>query len=57
MKTRIIQNEPEEPDSTPQAGPAVEQPPRSSNLAARIGRWSAARKKGPRSSLPSSSNS
>jgi RND superfamily putative drug exporter len=44
MKTRIIQNEPEEPANNPSTdGAAVGEPRR--NLAARMGRWSATHKK------------
>jgi RND superfamily putative drug exporter len=45
MKTRIIQSEPEEPNDTEQADPSVGRPPGPRNLAARMGRWSAAHKK------------
>ena len=46
MKTRIIQNEPEEPAQNPQTvGAAVSEPRRSRNVAARMGRWSASNKK------------
>jgi uncharacterized membrane protein YdfJ with MMPL/SSD domain len=46
MKTRIIQNEPEEPAQNPQTvDAAVSEPRRSRNVAARMGRWSASHKK------------
>jgi RND superfamily putative drug exporter len=46
MKTRIIQNEPEQPAKNAQAADAsVAGPNRSHNLAARMGRWSANHKK------------
>jgi len=46
MKTRIIQNEPEEPaKSNETVEVTVAEPRRSSNLAARAGRWSANHKK------------
>jgi uncharacterized membrane protein YdfJ with MMPL/SSD domain len=46
MKTRIIQNEPEEPAKNGQTVDApASKPRRSTNLAARMGRWSASHKK------------
>ncbi len=46
MKTRIIQNEPEEPANGAQTVDAtVSEPRHSRNLAARMGRWSASHKK------------
>src|SRR6266516_1793681 len=46
MKTRIIQNEPEEPAKNGRAVDATaSEPRRSTNLAARMGRWSAGHKK------------
>src|SRR6478736_10279778 len=45
MKTRIIQNEPEPPDSTGAVDATVTEPQRTRNLAARMGRWSASHKK------------
>ena len=46
MKTRIIQNEPEQPaKGTQTLDTTVDEPRRSSNLAARMGRWSASHKK------------
>ena len=46
MKTRIIQNEPEEPAYSAESVEATAgEPRRSRNLAARMGRWSAAHKK------------
>src|SRR6266516_4182296 len=46
MKTRIIQNEPEEPANGAQTVDAtVSEPRHSHNLAARMGRWSASHKK------------
>jgi RND superfamily putative drug exporter len=46
MKTRIIQNEPEQPaESTPTVEATVAEPRRSRNLAARTGRWSARHRK------------
>jgi len=46
MKTRIIQNEPDKPANGAQTvDVTVRAPRRSSNLAARMGRWSASHKK------------
>src|SRR6266542_3725928 len=46
MKTRIIQNVPEEPAKNGQTAVATaSEPRRSRNLAARMGRWSASHKK------------
>src|SRR5207244_8621288 len=46
MKTRIIQNEPEEPANGAQTvDPTISAPRNSRNLAARMGRWSASHKK------------
>jgi len=45
MKTRIIQNEPEPPDSTGAVDATVTEPQRTRNLAARMGGWSASHKK------------
>ena len=46
MKTRIIQNDPEQPErSTETAEPTVDAPRRSRNVAARMGRWSVTHKK------------
>src|SRR5438105_2757924 len=41
MKTRIIQNEPDEPAANGQAGPTPGESRGSRNLAAQMGRWSA----------------
>ena len=46
MKTRIIQNEPEQPAENPRtADAALSEPRRSTNVAARMGRWSARHRK------------
>ncbi|MFL5925461.1 MAG: MMPL family transporter, partial [Gaiellaceae bacterium] len=46
MKTRIIQNEPEEPTNGSRTlGNTAGEPKRSTNIAARMGRWSASHKK------------
>ncbi len=46
MKTRVIQNEPEEPaDGAQTVDATAGGPKRSTNLAARMGRWSASHKK------------
>src|SRR5919204_3663438 len=46
MKTRIIQNEPEQPaENSPTADAALNEPRRSTNVAARMGRWSARHRK------------
>src|SRR5919204_4728108 len=46
MKTRIIQNEPEQPaENSPTADAALNEPRRSTNIAARMGRWSARHRK------------
>jgi RND superfamily putative drug exporter len=43
MKTRVIQNEPDEPQRPP--GPAAPEPKPTTNLAGRMGRWSARHRK------------
>jgi uncharacterized membrane protein YdfJ with MMPL/SSD domain len=43
MKTRVIQNEPDEPQRAP--GPAAPEPKLTTNLAGRMGRWSARHRK------------
>ncbi len=45
MKTRIIQNEPEERTTSSQSVGEASEPARSRNVAARMGRWSASHKK------------
>jgi hypothetical protein len=44
MKTRVIQNEPDEPESV-DAARAADEPRRPTNVAARMARWSAHHRK------------